>query len=314
MRIVFMGTPDFAAEVLEALIKAGHEIILAVTQPDKPKGRGQKMVAPAVKLRAQELNIEVAQPKSAKDAEFYDLLKDKAPEVIVVAAYGKLLPENILDLPRYGCLNVHASLLPRYRGAAPIQRVLMNGEEKTGVTIMLMDIGMDTGKMLAKAELKIEPNDNAGTLFTKLAKVGADLLIHTLPEWVSGEITAVEQNEAEATYAPMLKKEEELIDWQNDAEKISRQIRALAPEIYAYTYFHTKRLKIGECAVLEDNEGKIGGTVLKADKKNLVIACGKGALKLLAVQPEGKKMQRASDFLNGNNLALGEILGEQDGK
>ena len=286
MRIVFMGTPNFAAEVLEALVKAGHEIALAVTQPDKPKGRGQKMVAPAVKLKAQELNIEVAQPQSAKDAEFFALLQDKAPEVIVVAAYGKLLPKN-----------VHASLLPRYRGAAPIQRVLMNGEEKTGVTIMLMDVGMDTGKMLAKAELKIEPEDNSGTLFAKLAKVGADLLIHTLPKWVNGEITAVEQNEAEATYAPMLKKEEELIDWQNDAEKISWQIRGF-----------------GECEVVETDFAEKAGTIVRADKKSLVVACASGALKLLAVQPEGKKMQRASDFLNGNSLSAGEVLGEQDGK
>lgn len=314
MRIVFMGTPNFAAEVLEALVKAGHEIALAVTQPDKPKGRGQKMLAPAVKLKAQELNIEVAQPQSAKDAEFFALLQDKAPEVIVVAAYGKLLPKNVLDLPGYGCLNVHASLLPRYRGAAPIQRVLMNGEEKTGVTIMLMDVGMDTGKMLAKAELKIEPEDNSGTLFAKLAKVGADLLIHTLPKWVNGEITAVEQNEAEATYAPMLKKEEELINWQNDAEKISWQIRGLAPEIYAYTYFRGKRLKIGECEVVETDFAEKAGTIVRADKKSLVVACASGALKLLAVQPEGKKMQRASDFLNGNSLSAGEVLGEQDGK
>lgn len=313
MRIVFMGTPKFAAEVLSALVAAGHEIVLAVTQPDKPKGRGKKMIAPEVKVRALEMGLEVAQPLKARDEDFFALLKEKNPEAIVVAAYGKILPKNILELPKYGCINVHASLLPKYRGAAPIQRALMNGEKKTGVTIMLMDEGMDTGKMLAKAELNINPEDNAGTLFANLATLGAELLLETLPKWVNGEIVPLAQNETEATYAPMLKKEEELIDWQDDAEKIFWQIRSLAPEISAYTYFKGKRLKIGASA-LRDGEFKTPGMIVNADKKGLIVACGHGALELLSVQPEGKKMMKAGDFLNGSGLNTGDVLGEQDGE
>ena len=313
MRIVFMGTPKFAAEVLAALVAAGHEIVLAVTQPDKPKGRGKKMIAPEVKVRALEMGLEVAQPLKARDEDFFALLKEKNPEAIVVAAYGKILPKNILELPKYGCINVHASLLPKYRGAAPIQRALMNGEKKTGVTIMLMDEGMDTGKMLAKAELNINPEDNAGTLFANLATLGAELLLETLPKWVNGEIVPLAQNETEATYAPMLKKEEELINWQDDAEKIFWQIRSLAPEISAYTYFKGKRLKIGASA-LRGGEFKTPGMIVNADKKGLIVACGHGALELLSVQPEGKKMMRAGDFLNGSGLNTGDVLGEQDGE
>lgn len=313
MRIVFMGTPKFAAEVLAALVAAGHEIVLTVTQPDKPKGRGKKMIAPEVKVRALEMGLEVAQPLKARDEDFFALLKEKNPEAIVVAAYGKILPKNILELPKYGCINVHASLLPKYRGAAPIQRALMNGEKKTGVTIMLMDEGMDTGKMLARAELNINPEDNAGTLFANLATLGAELLLETLPKWVNGEIVPLAQNETEATYAPMLKKEEELIDWQDDAEKIFWQIRSLAPEISAYTYFKGKRLKIGASA-LHGGEFKTAGMIVNADKNGLIVACGHGALELLSVQPEGKKMMRAGDFLNGSGLNTGDVLGEQDGE
>lgn len=314
MRIVFMGTPPFAAQVMEKLIEKGHEIALVVTQPDKPKGRGQKLVAPAVKTRALELGLEVAQPQSAKDEEFFALLSQLKPEVIIVAAYGKILPKSILDLPQYGCLNVHASLLPKYRGAAPIQRALLNGEETTGVTIMLMDVGLDTGKMLSKAELKIESTDNCGELFDKLAKIGADLLIDTLPLWVNGEIEPIAQDDNLSTYAAMLTKEEELIDWSKSAREINRQIRAFAPESCAYTYLRGKRLKIGESEIVPAQNNENAGTVISADKKGIIVACGENNLKLLSLQPEGKKMMQAIDFLNGGRINKGELLGEKDGE
>ncbi len=313
MRIVFMGTPPFAAQVMEKLIEKGHEIALVVTQPDKPKGRGQKLVAPAVKTRALELGLEVAQPQNAKDEEFLALLAQIKPEIIIVAAYGKILPKSILDLPQYGCLNVHASLLPKYRGAAPIQRAILDGEEMTGVTIMLMDVGLDTGKMLAKAELKIESSDNSGELFDKLAQIGAELLVDTLPLWVNGEIEPLAQDDDLASYASMLTKEEELIDWSKSAWEINRQIRAFAPDSCAYTYLRGKRLKIGASEVVSAQNSQ-AGTVIAADKKGIIVACGENALKLLLLQPEGKKMMQAGDFLNGGRIGNGERLGERDGE
>lgn len=314
MRIVFMGTPEFAVEILDALYNAGHEIAAVVTQPDKPKGRGKKMEPSAVKVRALEMGLEVYQPLKVRDEEFVDILRQKQPEVIIVAAYGKILPESILTLPKRGCINVHASLLPKYRGAAPIQRAIMNGEKTTGVTIMLMNNGLDTGEMLAKAEININPEDNSGSLFAKLALVGAELLLKTLPMWQQGQIAPEAQDDAQATYAPMLTKEEELIDWTQSAQTIDRKIHGLAPAPCTYTFFRGERLKIGASEVVCEEIHAASGTVMRAEKSGIVVACGEGALRLTHLQPAGKKMLTAADFLNGSKIRSGEILGEHDGE
>ena len=314
MRIVFMGTPDFAVEILDNLYQAGYEIAAVVTQPDKPKGRGKKMEAPAVKVRAEELGLEVYQPLKLRDEEFISLLRKINPEAIIVAAYGKILPKEILDLPPLGCINVHGSLLPKYRGAAPIQRAIMNGDELTGVTIMRMNEGMDTGEMLTKVEVKIESDDNSGSLFAKMAKAGANLLLQTLPLWQRGEITPQKQDENLATYAPMIAKEEELIDWHKSAREIGNLLRGLAPAPCGYTYFRGERLKIGACTWLAEENSAAAGEVLAVEKNGITVACGKGCLRLIQVQPAGKKMLSAWDFSNGSKIKLGEILGEENGK
>ena len=314
MKIVFMGTPDFAVEILNSLYQNGYEILAVVTQPDKPKGRGKKMESPAVKVRAEELGLEVYQPLKVRDEEFIGMLKEKAPEAIIVAAYGKILPKEILELPPLGCINVHGSLLPKYRGAAPIQRAIMNGEKVTGITIMLMNEGMDTGKMLSKVEVKIEPEDNSGSLFAKMAKAGAELLIETLPLWQKGEITPIEQNEAESTHAPMITKDEELINWQQSAEKICYQLKGLAPAPCGYTYFRGERLKIGDCSWVDEKNSSVAGEVLAVGKSGIMVSCAKGCLNLIQVQPAGKKMISAWDFSNGSKIKIGEIFGEDNGK
>ena len=314
MRIVFMGTPSFAVEILDNLYQAGYEIAAVVTQPDKPKGRGKKMEAPAVKVRAEELGLEVYQPLKLRDEEFISLLRKINPEAIIVAAYGKILPKEILDLPPLGCINVHGSLLPKYRGAAPIQRAIMNGDELTGVTIMRMNEGMDTGEMLTKVEVKIESDDNSGSLFAKMAKAGANLLLQTLPLWQRGEITPQKQDENLATYAPMIAKEEELIDWHKSAREIGNLLRGLAPAPCGYTYFRGERLKIGACTWLAEENSAAAGEVLAVEKNGITVACGKGCLRLIQVQPAGKKMLSAWDFSNGSKIKLGEILGEENGK
>ena len=314
MRIVFMGTPSFAVEILDNLYQAGYEIAAVVTQPDKPKGRGKKMEAPAVKVRAEDLGLEVYQPLKLRDEEFISLLRKINPEAIIVAAYGKILPKEILDLPPLGCINVHGSLLPKYRGAAPIQRAIMDGDEVTGVTIMRMNEGMDTGEMLTKVEVKIESDDNSGSLFAKMAKAGAKLLLQTLPLWQRGEITPQKQDENLATYAPMIAKEEELIDWHKSAREIGNLLRGLAPAPCGYTYFRGERLKIGACTWLAEENSAAAGEVLAVEKNGITVACGKGCLRLIQVQPAGKKMISAWDFSNGSKIKLGEILGEENGK
>ena len=314
MKIVFMGTPTFAVEILNSLAEAGHEIAAVVTQPDKPKGRGKKMEAPAVKVRAEELGLKVYQPLKVRDEEFIGLLREINPEAIIVAAYGKILPREIIALPPLGCINVHGSLLPKYRGAAPIQRAIMDGDEVTGVTIMRMNEGMDTGEMLTKVEVKIESDDNSGSLFAKMAKAGANLLLQTLPLWQRGEITPQKQDENLATYAPMIAKEEELIDWHKSAREIGNLLRGLAPAPCGYTYFRGERLKIGACTWLAEENSAAAGEVLAVEKNGITVACGKGCLRLIQVQPAGKKMLSAWDFSNGSKIKLGEILGEENGK
>lgn len=308
MRIIFMGTPDFAVGTLTALIEAGHEIVLAVTQPDKPRGRKQTLVAPPVREAAVSHGIPVFQPKRVREPEALEELRKYEPELIVVAAFGQLLPKELLDMPTYGCINVHASLLPKYRGAAPIQRAILNGDAVTGVTIMRMDVGLDTGDMIAKEEVVIAPEDTGGTLFDKLSKAGADLLVRTIPSIADGTAVYTPQDESEATKVGQISKKDGLIDFTRSARSIECQVRGLNPWPSAYTYLGNKTLKIWSAQVREGTGVEIG-TVVFLEKDCFGVQTGDGVLVCLEVQLEGKKRMDAGAFLRGNALEAGVLLG-----
>lgn len=308
MGILFFGTPGFATPTLRALIEAGEEISVVVTQPDKPGGRGRKPIEPPIKRFAREKGLDVLQPEQIKDPDFYKLLSKYSPEFIVVVAYGNIIPPEILKLPKRGPINVHASLLPRYRGAAPIQWAIINGESKTGVTTMLMDEGLDTGDILLQAETKISEEDTAATLSEKLAIIGAELLLDTLKGLKNGSIKPLPQK-GEPTYAPQIRKEDGLIDWRLSAKEIQNRIRGLYPWPTAYTYYEGKLLKILRARVLEGNAPP--GTVARRQKKNLLIGTGNGLLEPLEVQLEGKRPMPIVSFLQGQGRELreGDSLG-----
>lgn len=313
MRIVFMGTPDFAVEALNALVTAGHDVAAVITQPDRPKGRGNKLAFPEVKTRALELGLPVYQPASVKDATFLELLQQYAPDVIVVVAYGRILPESVLMLPRYGCINVHGSLLPAYRGAAPIQRAVLDGCAETGVTIMQMDTGMDTGAMLLQGSLPITSEDTTGTMFDKLARLGGELLVTALQGLEAGNIQPTPQDESQATYAARILKEDEVIDWQQPAETIFCQIRGLAPAPGAYTIWNGQRLKIWKSRVVQRDTGLVPGTIAEVGKDSLLVQTGQGCLELLELQPAGKKAMPARAFCNGGSVKTGSRFGACNG-
>ena len=296
MKIVFMGTPDFASESLKALLSCPkHQVIGVISQPDRPVGRHQILQPTATKQVALEAGIPVWQPERIKAEENLELLASLSPDVIVVAAYGQILPKSILELPKYGCVNVHGSLLPAYRGAAPIQRALLEGNQTTGITTMQMDVGMDTGDILLQREIPITKEDTSGSLFEKLAALGGELLLETLDELEKGNITPKKQDESLATYAPMLKKEEGLLDFSRTAKELDCQIRAMDPWPGAYTFLSGKRIKILE-AVLSDETGETG---LLLPQKEAVVCCKEGALRILKLQPEGKKPQTGEEFMRG---------------
>lgn len=312
MRMVFMGTPDFAVPILVSLVEAGHEVTAAVTQPDKPKGRGKEVRETPVKQKALALGIPVYQPVKVREAEFIAVLEECKPDVIVVAAFGQILPEAILKLPPYGCVNVHASLLPKYRGAAPIQWAVINGEETTGITIMQMDPGLDTGAMLAKREIRIAPDETGGSLFDKLSGLGVPLLLETLADLEAGRIEAVPQS-GEISYAPQLKKEMGEIDWEMPAEKIERLIRGLSPWPSAYTHLDGKTLKIWSAKVRPEGGGDgLRGEILPAKKDAFLVRTGEGLLSVEELQLEGKKRMTAEAFLRGYSLKEGTILGKKE--
>ena len=313
MRIVFMGTPDFAVQSLNALVEAGHDVAAVITQPDRPKGRGNKLAFPEVKTRALELNLPVHQPASVKDEAFLELLQGYQPDVIVVVAYGRILPQAVLELPEYGCINVHGSLLPAYRGAAPIQRAVLDGCKESGVTIMQMDTGMDTGDMLLQGSLPITDEDNTGTMFDKLAVLGGRLLVETLEGLQQGTIQPQKQNEAEATHAARILKEDEVIDWSRPAQTIFCQIRGLAPAPGAYTLWNDQRLKIWKSRVNSKETGKAPGTVVEIGKDYLMVQTGEGCLEILELQPAGKKAMPAKAFCNGTGVETGVQFGEIHG-
>lgn len=311
MRIVFMGSPDFAVDSLAALTESPqHDVVAVITQPDRPKGRGQKVLMTAVKEYALTKNIPVLQPIKIRAKEFVEELRELQPELIVVVAFGQFLPKDILQMPKYGCINVHASLLPKYRGAAPIHYAIMKGEKQTGVTIMMMDEGMDTGAMLAKTFTDISDDMTMGILHDQLKIAGAKLLLEVVEGLEKGIIEPVPQNNEEATYASLLDKEIEKIDWNNTAQEIHNKVRGLNPWPGAHTLLPDGRnLKIWQTRVVsKDYLGTKPGTIVELTKKGFLVACGKESLEVTEVQPESKKKMAADVFCNGYKIKMGEIL------
>lgn len=309
MNLIFMGTPDFAVGTLEALIDAGHDVKLVVTQPDKPKGRGKTVQFPPVKECAVAHGIEVYQPKKIREPECVEYLRQYDADLIVVAAFGQILPKEILDMPKYGCINVHASLLPKYRGAAPIQWAVINGDKVSGVTIMRMDVGLDTGDMIAKEEVVLDEKETGGSLFDKLSEVGAQLCVRVIPEIEAGTAVYTKQEEAQATHTTMIKKQLGDIDWTKTAKEIECLIRGLNPWPSAYTRLNGKTLKIWDADVVETESGKKAGTVVETQADRFLVQTGAGCLALREVQLEGKKRMAADAFLRGNHVEPDTILG-----
>lgn len=314
MKIVFMGTPDFAKNILQGLVEAGHEVTGVYTQPDKPKGRSGQPVPSPVKEYAQTVGIAVYQPEKIKKEEEVALLKTIPADIFVVAAYGQILSQKILDIPKFGCINAHGSLLPKYRGSSPIQRAIANGDEKTGVTLMKMDKGMDSGDIIAMSEIKIEDADNEITMYDKLSFLAKDLVLEYLPLIESGKATYTPQNADEVTFAPMLKKEDGLLSFDLPARLLDCKVRGFLAWPTAYMYFGGKLLKIYRSAVRGKDEFAnitdelANGTFVKL-KKNLLVATSEGFLELLEVQPEGKKRMPAMDFANGCHIETGMKIG-----
>jgi methionyl-tRNA formyltransferase len=313
MRIVFMGTPEFAVPSLRLLMETGYEIVGVVTQPDRPKGRKKVLTPPPLKEAALQFGLPVFQPERMRRAEAVAELAAWKPDLIVTAAYGQILPKAVLDLPRLGCINVHGSLLPKYRGGAPIQRAIMNGEKITGVTIMYMAEGLDTGDMISHVEVPITDKDTSGTLFEKLSAAGAELLGRTLPSVVDGTANAVPQAESEATYAPNLSREDEKIGWERSAVELNNQVRGLVPMAGAFTFLDGEVFKVWACRKSGQNGGgAIPGTVVEAGPKGLHVQTGDGTLELLDIQPAGKKAMAAAEWLKGRPLLTGIVFGGEE--
>ena len=309
MRILFMGTPDFALFSLRALVESGENVIGVITQPDKPKGRGYTLAPPPVKVYATEQGLPVFQPTTLRTEEFSTLLKELDPELIVVVAYGKILPVSVLEYPRYGCINVHGSLLPEYRGAAPMQRAIMDGKKQTGITTMLMADGIDTGDMLLKATVDIEENDNFETIHDKLGIAGAAVLLDTLKTLRTEGLKPIPQDDNLATYAAKIEKGDCLIDFSQSATDVHNRIRGLSPIPLSFT--HTpdgKMLKVIASEIGSLSGVAAPGTVLSLADGKITVACGTGAISLVTVLPEGKKRMSAADFINGRKINLGDVL------
>ncbi len=310
MRIVFMGTPDFAVGSLQSLCESGkHEILAVVTQPDRPKGRGNKLLQTPVKEYALEQGLTVYQPQKVKTPEFVELLHELQPELIVVAAFGQFLSKEILELPKYGCINVHASLLPKYRGAAPIQYAIIKGEKESGVTIMQMDIGMDTGAMLDKVVVPIEENTTMGELHDALREQGATLLLQVIDKIAAGTAVAEPQDNEQATYATLLDRSMEHIDWSKTAQEVHNLIRGFNPAPSTFTKLpNGKSLKIWGSKMTDKSSAAAAGTVIETGKHSFFVACGEGVLEITEVQPESKKRMPAQVFLNGRGVQEGDLL------
>jgi methionyl-tRNA formyltransferase len=302
MRLVYFGTPEFAVLPLQTLLGAGHEVLAVVTQPDRPSGRGRQLKSCPVKVEAQRSGIRVLQPVKVREPEFIEALKAINPSAAVVAAYGQILPASIIHLPELGCVNIHASLLPAYRGAAPVNWAIINGEKKTGVSTMLMDEGLDTGPVLLQEETEISADDTAGTLSLRLSKIGADLLIPTLKGLESGEVKPIPQT-GEASYAPLLKKDDGLIMWSRSAEELCRFINGMNPWPGAYSILENGRVKIIKAVPLHGNAE--AGTIERAGKDELIVGAGRGRLSILEIQPSGKPVMVIKAYLQGRKLKEG---------
>ncbi|MBE6682105.1 MAG: methionyl-tRNA formyltransferase [Ruminococcaceae bacterium] len=309
LKILFMGTPDFAESCLKALVENGQNVVGVVTQPDKQKGRGMRVQYCDVKRYALEKELEVYQPETLKDEAIKGLLEELNPDIIVVVAYGKILPEYVLKFPKYGCINVHGSLLPEYRGASPIQRAVIDGKKVTGVTTMFMDKGLDTGDMLLKREYEIDENANTGEVFDDLAKIGAELLLETLDGLEKGTITPVKQDDSKATYAEKIFKEECATSFDDNAQTVHNKIRGLFPFPGAFCYHNGKMLKLCESRVYKDSipDGKTG-EVVGLSKEGILVKCRDGAVLLTKVKPEGKGVMNAIDLINGRKISLADML------
>jgi methionyl-tRNA formyltransferase len=310
MRIVFMGTPDFAVPSLKALLQSGHDVVGVVTQPDRPKGRGQELAASPVKQLAARHRIPVLQPLKMKDPAFLDALSAWKPDLIVVTAFGRILPKVVLDLPPHGCINVHASLLPKYRGAGPIQWAIIRGEQETGITTMRMDEGMDTGAILLQETVPITPDDTAGTLSSRLADVGGRLLIVTLSQLLAGTVTPRLQDSSQATMAPLLKKEDGLLDWTLPALDLANRVRGLSPWPGAHTYLGEDRWVIWKASALERSATTApAGTIVDATKEGIAVSTGRGVLRIMQLQPANSRRMSAAEYLAGHALTPGLRLG-----
>lgn len=302
MKLVFFGTPEFAVLPLQTLLSSNHEILAVVTQPDRQSGRGRHMKPSPVKLEAQKAGIRILQPQSVKDENFISELKSFNPSAIVLVAYGQILPAAIIDLPKRGCINIHASLLPAYRGAAPVNWAIINGEKKTGITIMLMDEGMDTGPVLLQDEIEIRESDTTGTLYLKLSEIGADLLISLLNDLEGGSVTPYAQT-GEVSYAPVLKKTDGLLNWSRSAKDICNFIRGMNPWPGAYSYIEGERIKLLSARPTDDNGPE--GVIKKISKDELIVSAGNGAVSILELQPSGKPAMPIRAFLQGRKLKEG---------
>ena len=309
MKILFMGTPDYAAKTLGRIIEAGHEVCGVFAQPDKPVGRKRILTPPPVKQLALSKGLNVYQPESLKNSDAVEIIKGLNPELIVVVAYGKILPEEILSIAKYGCINGHASILPKYRGASPIQWAIICGEEKTGITIQYMDKGIDTGDIISIREVDIKPTETADELFDRLAVVSADLMVETIEKIADGTAKRTKQNEEDASYAPIIKKEMALIDFTKTATEVYNAIRGYYSWPCAFFFLNGKRIKVTEAQVAENTKA-IAGTVV-SNNNELVIACGNNtAIRLISVVPEGAKPMKAAQMLLGNPIAVGTKIGE----
>lgn len=312
MRIMFMGTPSFAVPSLHGLVEAGYDVVAVVTQPDRPKGRKKILTPTPVKEAAMALNIPVLQPEKLRAPEAVAELAEYKPDLIVTAAYGQILPKAVLEMPKYRCINVHGSLLPKYRGGAPIQRSIINGEAETGVTIMYMAEGLDTGDMLSKVVLPITDEDTAGTIFEKLSTLGAKLLLETVPQLVAGELTAIPQNHEEATYAPNLSRDDEKINWHNDARSIFNQVRGLSPMAGGFTYLNGEVFKVWQTEVANEKtpaDVQVG-TIIAASNEGMLVQTGSGQLLLKLIQPAGKRMMPVADWVQGARAIIGTVFEE----
>ncbi|MGQ9630688.1 MAG: methionyl-tRNA formyltransferase [bacterium] len=310
MKVVFMGTPDFAVPSLEKLVEGGFEIAAVVTQPDRPRGRGLRLGESPVKRYALERGLPVHQPEKVSSPEFVEALRSTAPDAIVVVAFGQYIPKSILGMPRYGCINVHASILPKYRGASPIHTAIIRGDDVTGVTTMMMDEGWDTGGILLQREVPISPEDDAGSLHDKLSRVGAELLVETLRGLALGEIVPIPQNDDEATYAPRLRREDGRIKWSGSARSIHNLVRGMSPHPGAYTLWRGRTLKVFRTRWTQETPRGNPGDVADVDRtRGIMVKCGEGGIYLEEVQLEGGRRMTWDEFIRGHDLKAGENMG-----